>query len=162
MQYLIMTQIKERKETMHGAEITYLGISHWMGEMIQDKLLEIDPDVICAEAPPESGFTGRMDQRTVQSHLSVTGTSVVMMDHSSRLSKQEFADRFDEETLQRVDNASGRKEIRQISSEVAHELFDKRENQAMIPRIEQTAQKPSIEKVVVVVGSEHLEGLTRG
>lgn len=156
-----MSGIIERRQNIRGAEVVYLGVSHWMGEVIRDKLLEISPDVICAEAPPETGFTGRMDQRTVQSQLSVQGTPIVMMDHSERLSKQEFVNRFDEETLSRVDNASGRDEIRQINSDVAYELFDKREKEAMIPRINETARKNSGGKIAVVVGSEHLEGLTR-
>lgn len=154
-----MAEIQERKKIINGTEVFYIGVSHWMGEVIRDKLLEIEPDVICAEAPPDRGFTNRMDQKTVQSHLSMRGTPIVMMDSSNRLTKQEFIDKFGEETLKQVNKASGREEIRRIDRELYRLLIENREKNAMIPRIRECAKSQSGGKIAVVVGSEHLDGL---
>lgn len=68
--------------------------------------MEISTDVLCAEAPLQLDFTGGMDQSTAQSQLSFQGTPIVIMDHSERLSEQEFVNAFYEGVIRRVDNAS--------------------------------------------------------
>ena len=154
-----MPSIEERTTTIRGTQVFYLGVAHWMGKEIQNKLTEIDPDAICAEAPPNSGFTNRMDQKTVETHLSAFGTPVVMMDSSNRPTRQELVDRFGEEIMKKLNNATGREEVKQIDREVFRVLFQDREQNVMIPRIRQCAKSQSGGRIAVVVGSEHLDGL---
>jgi uncharacterized protein YbaP (TraB family) len=75
------------------------------------------------------------------------------------LNKQEFIDKFGEETLKQVNKASGREETRRIDRELYQLLIENREKNAMIPRIRECAKSQAGGKIAVGVGSEHLYGL---